>query len=256
MSKNSFTILGSGSGFPQAGRATSGGCIKYGDSLTLLDCGGGVTRSFLSNKFDPLAVRRIIISHTHSDHVCELTLFLQLLHLSGNSQTIELYLPSEFVSIFNSYLKAVYIFEDSLPFDLKVIAYAGELEIDDGYNIKAVANKHLSGYADRIKESDAPNKMQAHSFHITTKSKKLFHTVDIFSFDDIKDHIQDKDYLIFDSTHVDLSVMLPLLPPANIGKLIATHITSDQEAEQIKTTALKAGINNLEIAYDGMVIEI
>ncbi len=253
---NSFTFLGTGSGHPQAGRATSGGCIKSGESLTILDVGGGVTRSFLKNNFDPTKVDRIIISHTHSDHVCELTLLLQRLHLSKREERVELFLPEEFVDTFEKYLPAVYLFKEKLPFELKVKGYNGNLKLDCGFKLEAFANNHLTPYGEVIAEFGYSNRMQSHSFQITTEKKRMFHTADIASFDDIKDLIDSNDYLIFDSTHVDLPELFDALPEKSIGRVIATHLGTEAELGAMKRAAQKAGITNFELASDGKVLEL
>ncbi|MCF6334560.1 MAG: sigma 54-interacting transcriptional regulator [Spirochaetales bacterium] len=90
-----FYVLGSSSGLPSADKATSGYLLKNNDSLTLIDCGGGVTQSFLKRGFNPLNVDRICISHTHSDHVCELSLFLQLIYLHKRKRPLDLFLPEK-----------------------------------------------------------------------------------------------------------------------------------------------------------------
>ena len=93
MNINSFTLLGTSSGVPQASRANAGYLLKTGDSLSLIDCGGGVTSSFLRAGFDPLKIDRVFISHTHPDHCCELSLVIQMVYLAGRTEPLDVYLP-------------------------------------------------------------------------------------------------------------------------------------------------------------------
>ena len=129
-----FCILGTSSGLPVADKATSGYILKDTDSYTLIDCGGGIVQSYLKRGFDPLKVNRIFISHTHSDHVCELPLFLQLVYLRKRTEKIELYLPEEFIKPFRTYLKSLYIFEERIPFELQFHA----IENQKKYRIDSV----------------------------------------------------------------------------------------------------------------------
>ena len=115
---DSFYVLGTSSGLPVADKATSGYLLKTDNSLTLIDCGGGVTQSFLKRGFDPLHVDKIIISHTHSDHVCELTLFLQLIYLHKRTNPLDIYLPEEFIEPFQNYLNAVYLLQEKMTFKI------------------------------------------------------------------------------------------------------------------------------------------
>ena len=71
--------------------------MQVGESLNLIDCGGGVTSSFLRQGFDPLRLDRVFVSHTHSDHVGELTLVIQMLHVLNSNQRLTVYLPDEFI---------------------------------------------------------------------------------------------------------------------------------------------------------------
>ena len=187
MSENSFFILGSSSGLPQAERATAGYLLKTGDSLSLIDCGGGVTASFLKRGLNPLDVDRIFISHTHSDHVCELTLFLQLIYLRGREKPIDLYLPKEFVEPFKQYMRAVYLIVEKLPYEIRFHPMTdGFIYESDLFRLRAIGNKHLHGFKEYIERLNLPNKMQCHSFKIRVGEKVLFYSADLASFDDVK----------------------------------------------------------------------
>ena len=142
MSSNSLTILGSSSGMPNPNRACSGYLLQTGESLSLIDCGGGVTSSFLRCGFDPLKLDRIFISHTHSDHVAELSLFIQMLHVMQANRKITLYLPDEFVDPFNAYLTAVYIIKDHMKVQFEVNGYSDGFLFDEAFKLRAIANSH------------------------------------------------------------------------------------------------------------------
>jgi hypothetical protein len=145
MSGNSFTILGSSSGLPQAGRACSGYLLQTGESLSLIDCGGGVTSSFLRSGFDPLKLDRIFISHTHSDHCCELSLVIQMLHVLKSTRRLDIFIPDEFVRPFLAYLNAVYLFPQHVAPALNIQGYAdGFVYRGPGFELTALANQHLA----------------------------------------------------------------------------------------------------------------
>ena len=122
--QDSFTVLGSSSGLPQANRACSGYVLQTRESVSLIDCGGGVTSSFLRCGFDPGCLDRIFISHTHSDHCCELSLVIQMLHVLGSERRLDIYLPDEFVRPFLTYLNAVYMFPQHVKPNLHLHGYA------------------------------------------------------------------------------------------------------------------------------------
>jgi ribonuclease BN (tRNA processing enzyme) len=252
MDRNCLTILGSSSGMPQADRATAGYVLKVQNRLSLLDCGGGVCSSFLRCGFDPLAVEHIFVSHTHSDHVCELSLVIQMVYLAGKKDKLDIYVPSEFVALFKTYLTAVYLIEEKLPFALNVIGYEDGFTFSEDFRLTAIGNRHLQGHAELISELKLPNKMQCHSFEVEVGDKSLFYSSDVFSFDDVKNHLDGRDYVILESTHIDLEQFFEFAPAVNVGRYVISHLGTVEEVAEIEQSARKAGLENLVTAVDGM----
>ena len=252
MDRNSLTILGSSSGMPQADRATSGYVLKVQGRLSLFDCGGGVCSSFLRCGFDPLAIERIFVSHTHSDHVCELSLVIQMVYLAGKKDKLDIYVPSEFVAPLKTYLTAVYLIEEKLPFTLNVIGYEDGFTFSGDFRLTAIGNRHLQGHAELISEMKLPNKMQCHSFEVVVGGKSLFYSSDVFSFDDVRNHLDGRDYVILESTHIDLEQFFEFAPAVNVGRYVITHLGTGEEVAKIEQSARKAGLENLVTAVDGM----
>ncbi len=256
MGRNILTILGSSSGLPQADRATAGYLLKTDHSLSLIDCGGGVTSSFLRRGFNPLEVDRIFISHTHPDHVCELPLFIQLVYLKGRKEPFNIFVPHEFVKPLQAFLPAVYIIREKLPFELKVNGYGDGFVYDEDFRLEAIGNTHLSGYREYIEKLDLPNRMECHSFKINVDGKSVFYSADIGSFDDIREFIDGVDIVILESTHLDLEQFFKFAQTASVGRYIITHLGDRDDVAEISLRAAKAVIDNLTTAVDGMEIEL
>lgn len=257
MSKNSITILGSSSGLPQAARATSGYLLKTGESYSLIDCGGGVTSSFLKRGFNPTDVDRIFVSHTHPDHVCELPLFIQLTYLKGRTNPLELYLPEEFIVPFRMYLTSVYIIEEKLPFDLKFIPIKDDFFFEsEKFTLKPIPNNHLKSYEKYINSLGLPNKMQCYSFLLTVGEKKILYTSDIASFDDIKENLDSCNLAIIESTHIDLDQFFTFAQKINVGQYVITHLGDNNQVKEINQMAQIADLDNIITAVDGLEIKI
>ncbi len=262
MTANSFTILGSSSGMPQADRACAGYLLKTGESLTLIDCGGGVTSSFLRCGFDPLDVDRVFISHTHPDHCCELPLFIQMIYLAGRTRPLDIYLPEEFVEPFRAFLPAVYVIPEKLPFDLSLHGYTDGFVFENGFTLRAIGNRHLHGYAEYVGDLQLANKMQCHSFRIEVpassggSARSLFYSADVRDFDDLKPHLNNVDYAVLELTHIGLEQFFGFAPSASVGKFIITHLGSTDETAEIELMAEKAGLDNLRIAQDGLQLPL
>ncbi len=274
MARDSLTILGSSSGMPQAGRATSGYVLKVHNRLSLLDCGGGVCSSFVQCGFDPLAIEHIFVSHTHSDHACELPLVIQMVYLAGKTDKLDIYVPSEFVGPLKTYLTAVYLIEEKLPFTVDIEGYEDGFVFSGDFRLKAIANRHLQGHAELISELKLPNKMQCHSFEVRVGEKSLFYSSDVFSFDDVRSHLNGKDYVILEATHINLDQFFqfaqtvkpavrqtsPQRPPGGradgVGRFVITHLGTAKEVAEIERRARETGLTNLVTAVDGMELAL
>jgi len=256
VSSASFTIIGSSSGVPQARRACSGYVLDTSGSLSLFDSGGGVCSSYLTSGFDPLDLDRIFISHTHPDHCCELPLVIQMVYLAGRKEKLEIFVPEEFVEPFKAYLNAVYIIPEKLPFELRLIGYSDDFRFSNGFELEAIANTHLGGYAEYIKRLGLPNRMQSYSFQLSVGEKRLFFSGDIAGLSDVKDYLDNNDFVVIESTHIDLEEFFSFTSTAKVGQFILTHLGSTTEIEQTIWQAEKAGVTNIKVASDGMILEL
>jgi ribonuclease BN (tRNA processing enzyme) len=256
MSPDSFTILGSSSGVPQADRGTAAYLLRVNDRLTIIDCGGGATSSFLKRGYDPLDIDSLFISHTHSDHVCELPLLIQMIYLAGRKDPLDIFLPDEFVEIFRRMLPAMYIIPEKLPFEIRIRGYSGGFEYNSEFKLNAIANRHLEKYREHIERHNLPNKMQSHSFRIEVGESLLFYSGDIASFDDIRPHIDGCRYVVTELTHVEQDDFFASASSIDVGQYIITHLAGQQELLDLSERAEKAGLTNLIAAVDGMELSL
>lgn len=255
MSRDTFTVLGSSSGLPQADRACSGYVLKTGESLSLIDCGGGVSSSFLRCGFDPWKLDRVFVSHTHSDHCCELTLVVQMLHVLGSKRRLDLFVPDEFVRPLLAYLNAVYMFPQHVAPALHIQGYGdGFVYQGDGFELKAIANQHLEKAAELIERYDVPNRMQCHSFRLSTSGGTLLYSSDLTDFDDIAPHLHDLDYAVIESTHVSLDRLLQHARSSSIGRYILTHLGGEEETAAIQRQVSQSGQTHVSLAFDGLCL--
>lgn len=257
MMTSSFTVLGSSSGLPQAERACSGYCLQTGDSLSIIDCGGGVTRSFLQCGFDPMKLDRIFLSHTHSDHCCELTLLIQMLHVLKSERRFEIYVPEEFVRFLFRWLNAVYLFPQHISPKLEIHGYADGFGYNgDGFTVRAMGNQHMTKAAEVIEQYDVPNQMQCHSLRIETERKKLLYSADIGSLDDIWNQLEGLDYAIVESTHIDLSRLFDRARVTPETHYVLTHLGSGEDVSRLHEQIRAGGLANMMLATDGLRLEM
>lgn len=241
---------------PQASRNSSGYVLKIDGSLNLIDCGGGTTTSFLRRGFNPLEIKNIFITHTHPDHVCELPLLIQMIYVNGFEKKLSVYVPEEFVEPLKIYLRSVYLLEEKFPFNFELIGYTNGFKYENEFTLEAIGNTHLNHYKEWIEKYSMPNKMQSHSFKIQIGETRIFHSGDLGSFDDIKDHLDGNKYVITELTHINLNEFFEFIPSVNIGEFIVTHLSHPDDVKSLQEEIKKSGIDNITIALDGMELQL
>ncbi len=257
MSQNIFTVLGSSSGQPQGGRACSGFALETGGSLSLIDCGGGVTSSFLRCGFDPMKVDRVFISHTHPDHVSDLPLFIQMVLLTRRANALDLFLPEEFVGPFEITMQAMYLLTDRYPMEVNLHGYKDGFVFEHGFRLVAIGNRHLTPLHDDIVRLGLVNKMQSHSFKIEIEGcKPLFYSADIDSLEDVKPHVTGCGQVLMELTHVDMEQFCSWANETEVERFVITHLGYPGEVEELRRKIKSAGLSNVELAEDGMKISI
>jgi ribonuclease BN (tRNA processing enzyme) len=253
---SSFVILGSASGMPNPSRAGSGYLLQTGESLSLIDCGGGVASSFLRQGFDPHQLDRIFVSHAHADHVAELPVFIQMLHGVNFGRTLTVYVPEDFVQPLEAYLPTVFLLRNRLKLDLDIRGYSEGAVFDDGFRIEAIANTHGDKLKPSLTELQLPYSGQCYSFRITVDGTSILHSADIGSFADIELHLDEADYAIVETTHVSPQDIIDHARGSSVDLYVLTHLGNDAEVAELERLVRESGADNVRIAYDGMRLEI
>ena len=257
MKKVNFTILGSSAGMPQASRTHSGYVIEYEGVIIQIDCGGGVSSAFRKAGFDPLAVKFVLISHAHPDHVSDLPLYVQMQYLAGRKEPLGIYLPEELLEPIPAYFRSVYLPPERMPFKLEFLPVPEIGLINMGAaTIRPILNNHLMKYKPIIDEFKLKSKMQCYSYLIEIDGRKVLYSADLGSENDILPYLKDLDLLVIESTHINVANLLDAIISNNVRQVVLTHIAEEYDTAQALALAQKAGVENLSIAYDGMRIEL
>lgn len=251
-----LTILGSSAGLPQPDRATSGYLLTVNGRHSLIDCGGGISSSFVRRGFQPEDVDRIFITHTHADHCTELPLFLQMIHLSPRTDPVDLYLPDEFVEPFRTILAAMYIPAEKLHFEPRLHGYSDGFRYDNDFTLIAHANRHLEYNRELFDRLGLPNRMQSHSFEISVGERRLFYSGDLDNFDEIRPYLDGCAYILIEPTHVDLEPLIEFAQTADIGHIVFIHLAGPDQVRELNQTMQKTGLDNYVVAIDGMELPL
>jgi ribonuclease BN (tRNA processing enzyme) len=255
-----ITILGSSSGMPGGERATSGYLIEYNQTLTLFDCGSGVARNFERLGFDYGKLGRIVITHTHPDHVCELPLVIQHVHLAAHANPnakidpLEIFVPEEFEVPFNQMIRAMYVIPERLRVPLRISGYVPGRISEHPFPIEAIANKHLLPYGTDIQRLGLPNKLQSHSLKARIGDAVILYSGDVGSFDDVRPHLTDCRLLILETSHIDTGVVREYAEGRPELKIVLTHITQGDFAQGLGREF--GSCSSVVVAEDGMRLEV
>ena len=155
-----ITFLGTSSGVPSLTRNVSSLALKLTQSseVWLFDCGEGTQHQIMKSNIKSSQITKIFITHMHGDHVYGLPGLLATLGLSGNSNGIEIYGPSELRGFINSALNSSFC---KLSFPLHFVEvenYALQNKIlfeNNKIKVNCAFLKHrIPAYGYRVREKD------------------------------------------------------------------------------------------------------
>lgn len=86
-----MTLLGVGTGVPDQDRENTHMVWESPEGLLLVDAGGSTYQRLLRANLDPLRLRGIFLTHSHTDHINGLPALLFSLKLSGFSERLRIY---------------------------------------------------------------------------------------------------------------------------------------------------------------------
>ena len=157
-----ITFLGTSSGVPTLTRNVSSLALKLSQSseVWLFDCGEGTQHQIMKSNIKSSQIKKIFITHMHGDHIYGLPGLLATLGLSGNSNGIEIYGPSELKGFITSALNSSFC-KLSFPLHfIEVEKYALQNKIlfeSDKIQVHCAGLKHrLPAYGYRVSEKDKP----------------------------------------------------------------------------------------------------
>jgi ribonuclease BN (tRNA processing enzyme) len=250
-----ITVLGSAAGFPVAHRSHTSIAIEHSNHLVLLDAGEGTSRSLVTLGFDCKRIEKVLISHTHPDHVMGLPMLLTMMYLDRRGEPLDIYFPKAHVTIFQQLLEHMYLPSEKLPFALKFIPIdEAVVQVGEALSVQCFPTEHLSK-ADNYRKRHGTS---SYGYLVMEGAKRVVFSSDIRSVDDLRSYSQNLDLLIVESTHVDLDDVIRLIKENDIKQIIITHIPPELEEriEMLTQRAHENGVKNLRFAHDGLMTVI
>jgi ribonuclease BN (tRNA processing enzyme) len=92
-----LTVIGCYGPYPAAGQCCSGYLVQDSGTAVLLDCGNGVL-SRLRYYLEPWELSAVVVSHLHSDHICDLLIMryaLMIRQMQEGGKALKVFAPAE-----------------------------------------------------------------------------------------------------------------------------------------------------------------
>jgi len=238
----SLKCLGTGNGYPSGHRAHSCYLYEFGKTSVMVDCGEPATATFKRLKIDWNIPDAIFISHLHFDHCGGLFMLLQGMYLEHRTKPLKIYMPRDGIDLFQNLLKAAGFVPEVVNFELgfEEISNLTTVSVND-IQITPVLNSHLDSFKQKV-SGKYDFKYESFSFLITAGGKKIFHTSDIGSIEDLKPVSEyGVDTLVCELYHVKPEQLFEYLQNAKLEKLILVHLDRRyrKNIEEIKSLAGK-----------------
>jgi ribonuclease BN (tRNA processing enzyme) len=118
-----------------AGRANPANVMMIAGEPWVVDCGYGVTRQLIAAGIEPGRVRKILITHHHSDHILELGPLIYNIWAAGLREPVDVWGPPPLRQIVESFLQSMSYdidirIDDEGRADLRKLVRLHEFEAD------------------------------------------------------------------------------------------------------------------------------
>lgn len=132
------TLLGTGAGIPQAGRAQSSLLIRD-EYLLLVDCGAGALLRMSEIGLSPLEIDTVLLTHLHLDHVADILPLAKARYLLGEPW-LNVFGPAGTEQLMRS-LQSLYPYLHSIKVDVREIEAGCRFEIR-GFGVSGASAVH------------------------------------------------------------------------------------------------------------------
>jgi ribonuclease BN (tRNA processing enzyme) len=226
-----ITILGSGTGIPSLERCCAGYLLQTLEKNYLIDCGSGVLRQLEKNRTSFSNIDAIFITHTHSDHIGDLTALVHACRLPNLPRTkpLHIYGPAGFINFFTTIVQPVAKPPTSFPFFVEEAPLAWRR---DGINIKTCNTVH----SDRFKSI---------AYRFDEYGKSVVFSGDCDVDNEIITLAQNTDLFICDCStlaagkipgHLSATEVGQIAQQAQVKQLVPTHFYPIEGPDSLRTT--------------------
>lgn len=229
--------MGVGDGWPCADRAHAAFLYRLGTATVLVDSGEPISGLIDNANIAADEIDAALITHLHMDHVGGLFMLLQGLWLEGRTKPLPVHMPAEGIEPVRAMLRAGYVFDKLLKFDLEFVPIEPGQAIRIGRGVRAtpLPNSHLSGLKRRFGSRNGPA-FEAFSFLIESGRKRVVHSGDVGTVADLEPLMDGPvDVLVCELAHVGLEELGEFLKGRKVKKVVLVHLPESMWRDLPKT---------------------
>ena len=229
------TLLGSGATMPTPERGLSAAVLRCSGRCILFDCGEGTQAALRREKFSPLKIDLIALSHYHGDHIFGLFGLLSTMAMYNRLQSLHIFGPEALRPIINFYLS---FFADGNNYEIEFheVKAKGLEEIFDNGKLKVSAFplKHkIECYGYRFDE------ILSERHALKRESSSFAYCSDTMAFPELPEYVKGVKLLYHECTYTEEMAQKAIqyyhsttkdaaecALKAEVGKLILGHYSS------------------------------
>jgi ribonuclease BN (tRNA processing enzyme) len=261
MANNSITFFGTSDGTAQANFHHTSLLVRLGGATILLDCGAPVDVLLKRANADFNEIDAVVISHLHSDHVGGLAMLIQAMWLEQRTKPLPIYLPRGAVSIFQKWLHACFLFQETFNFRLQLRPIPENRTFSvKGVKIRAFPTTHLEMNRAQFGKKYRRVAFEAYEFLLEKSGKRIGWSGDFGAAADLAPLFREPlDTLVTEMAHCTKESLWEFLSRQNIRQVIFTHVGRTDRANLAEISGRVRKILGSKIvlfASDGDVVEI
>jgi len=202
-----ITILGSGTGIPDADACSPAVLVSIESENILIDIGPGVMRQLVNVNLTYHDIDKLLLTHTHIDHINDLThlVFASKFDADPRKSDLQIVAPKGFKNFYTGLLS---LFGDQLmpkKYNISILEVWDSLIEFDGWSLVSKPTHHL---------------ITTVGYRLQQEGKVFAYTGDTELVDEVVELAKDADLLVAECAFPDDPRVVGHLTPASVAELI------------------------------------
>jgi ribonuclease BN (tRNA processing enzyme) len=228
------------------GRANPANVVVVDGEPFVVDCGYGVTRQLIAAGIQPQQVRKILITHHHSDHILELGPLVYNIWVAGVHEPIDVWGPPPLRRIIDGFLQSMAYdidirIEDEARADLRALVRVHEFEAP----AVVYATDRLRISAAKVMHPPLPH---AYAYRFDAHDRSIVLSGDTCYWPGLIAFARGADLLLHEVMHLDSIDRLVARMP-QIARLRAHLVAAHTTTAEVGKVAAAAGVGTLVLNH-------